>query len=600
MADRNQNRNQTNANRIRGPTSALSSFLREHGIHVRNRRFDRTRQPANEGDEPTSEQSTDDQASTVATEVQTEQEASVNILYTPNVTQQTATTRSRTTRATKRKKKRPADDDDEDYEDEEDISPVASSSTPRANFRAKAGRTRVEFCSQCKCRFSKIVLPGMEEASSSGPLLCPGCKSGDKKNPEPKKRRRVVGRVGAGSRRIGNDGYIEVPSLQDICIRLSARYIEDIEALGDIGMINMDKICKIISKNRKLNNENARLFMDPRNTRLSMYDCTNMTDDGFLNIAHFCHDLQYLKLVYCGRMTDQVITTYTTHLPSLKQLDLDGPFLVTNTSWINFIKSFGSQLETFALAESPRFDIDCLTQLTEQCVNLKELKLSRVGKLDNEWLTLIANLKNLTKLELSWPAEDRHISTSEVCDLIKTIGSGLTDLTLQGCYELTDEVLTDAILPNCGNLTSLNLCECDGFTSDGVKGLFDGWVEQKSNRGLSNLVLTRCTKLNDEAIESALRHSRNTLSALSINSLDELSSKSLEAIAGEGEDAHPCVSLRSFDCGFVRALDDIVMDKLIKSCKALEHLKVWGCHKLTECVPLKPGLRIEGRESDTS
>lgn len=161
--------------------------------------------------------------------MQTEQEASVNILYTPNVAQQTTTTRSRTTRATKRKKKRPADDDDDeddDYVDEDDVSPVMSSSTPRANFKAKAGRTRVEFCSECKCRFSKIVLPGMEEASSSGPLLCPSCKSGEKKKPQPKKRRRVVGRAGATGKRLGNDGYIVVPSLQDICIRVNSHCLD--------------------------------------------------------------------------------------------------------------------------------------------------------------------------------------------------------------------------------------------------------------------------------------------------------------------------------------------------------------------------------------
>jgi hypothetical protein len=97
--------------------------------------------------------------------------------------------------------------------------PFASPTTPRAGFKARAGRTRVEFCSKCKCRFSKVVLPGMEETSSSGPLLCPSCQSGEKKKSEPKKRRRITRTV--ANRKIGNDGYIEVPSLQDISIRVS-------------------------------------------------------------------------------------------------------------------------------------------------------------------------------------------------------------------------------------------------------------------------------------------------------------------------------------------------------------------------------------------
>ncbi|KAI8576689.1 hypothetical protein K450DRAFT_118957 [Umbelopsis ramanniana AG] len=591
----------------------------EHGISVRNRRFDRPRNAngAANDDEPDENAATTDDASntetTTTTVQQTTEDTTVNILYTPTVAQQTTasatrSSRSRATKAakavkaakgTKRKKRKDDEDDEDDYIDsDEDFLPLASSSTPRAGFKARAGRTRVEFCSQCKCRFSKLVLPGMEESSSSAPLLCPSCEKGETKKPEPKKRRRIA-RNGV-VKKIGSNGYFEVASLQDISIRLIAKYIEDVEALGDIGTINMDKICKIISKNRKLSNETARLFLNPMETELSMYDCTNMTDDGFINIAQFCHRLERLKLIYCGRMTDGTISTYATHLQHLKSIELDGPFLVTNTAWKNFITSVGPRLESFALCETPRFDLDCLKVLVENCPNLKQLRLSRIVPLQDEWLPVIGKLKHLQTLEISWPSPSQTISTSSMCELIKAVGANLRELTLQCCVRLTDEVLTEAILPTCSKLTTLNLSECDGFTSDGIKAVFDGWVEQKSNLGLIDLNLTRCTKLNDEAIESVLRHSRKTLSAFSINSLDEVSSRALEAIAGEGDGASPCLALRFFDCGFVRALDDIVMDKLVKSCNALEHLKVWGCHKLTECVPIRPGLRVEGRESDTS
>lgn len=330
------------------------------------------------------------------------------------------------------------------------------------------------------------------------------------------------------------------------------------------------------------------------------YESEDMTDDGYINIAQFCHRLEHLKLIYCGRMTDATIATYATHLQHLKSIELDGPFLVTNTAWKNFITSVGPRLESFALCETPRFDLDCLKMLVEHCPNLKQLRLSRIVPLQDEWLPVISKLKHLQTLEISWPSPGQVISTSSMCELINGVGSNLQELTIQCCVQLTDEVLTEAVLPTCNKLTTLNLSECDGFTSDGIKALFDGWVEQKSNFGLKDLNLTRCTKMNDEAIESVLRHSRKTLSAFSINSLDEVSSRALEAIAGEGDGASPCLSLRFFDCGFVRALDDIVMDKLVKSCNALEHLKVWGCHKLTECVPIRPGLRVEGRESDTS
>lgn len=41
-------------------------------------------------------------------------------------------------------------------------------------------------------------------------------------------------------------------SLGDICISMIGKYIEDVDRLGDIGQINMDKVCKIISRSRLL------------------------------------------------------------------------------------------------------------------------------------------------------------------------------------------------------------------------------------------------------------------------------------------------------------------------------------------------------------
>jgi len=53
------------------------------------------------------------------------------------------------------------------------------------------------------------------------------------------------------------------------------RYINDVEALGNIGNINMDQIAKAISKNRSLTPENAHLFYDVQNTTLTLYDVTS-------------------------------------------------------------------------------------------------------------------------------------------------------------------------------------------------------------------------------------------------------------------------------------------------------------------------------------
>ena len=72
------------------------------------------------------------------------------------------------------------------------------------------------------------------------------------------------------------------------------RFIDDVEALGDIGALNMDAIAKTLAKNRSLyarltfihsriahclsrTAENALLFYSAKNTSLTFYDATSMS-----------------------------------------------------------------------------------------------------------------------------------------------------------------------------------------------------------------------------------------------------------------------------------------------------------------------------------
>lgn len=52
------------------------------------------------------------------------------------------------------------------------------------------------------------------------------------------------------------------------------KYIEEVDALGDIGTVNLDKVCKIISKSRRLTPETATLLYSAERQELAMYDCT--------------------------------------------------------------------------------------------------------------------------------------------------------------------------------------------------------------------------------------------------------------------------------------------------------------------------------------
>ena len=52
-------------------------------------------------------------------------------------------------------------------------------------------------------------------------------------------------------------------------------HIDDVEALGDLGSVNIDNIIRSLSRIRSLTPENATLFYGARNKTLTLYDATS-------------------------------------------------------------------------------------------------------------------------------------------------------------------------------------------------------------------------------------------------------------------------------------------------------------------------------------
>jgi hypothetical protein len=57
--------------------------------------------------------------------------------------------------------------------------------------------------------------------------------------------------------------------------QIIGKYLDQVDELGDIGTVNMDNICKIVSKTRNLTEHNVRLLYNITNTSLTIYDSTS-------------------------------------------------------------------------------------------------------------------------------------------------------------------------------------------------------------------------------------------------------------------------------------------------------------------------------------
>ncbi|EJD48337.1 RNI-like protein [Auricularia subglabra TFB-10046 SS5] len=469
-----------------------------------------------------------------------------------------------------------SEDDDDDEYTAPSKGPVAAAPPPIGNF---------ENCASCEKQFT---VTRYTMAARPGPgWLCHECTKAAgidpfKKPAAPRKRK-----APAEKRKIVNfEERDAVQSLSKLCIQVISKHIQDIEAFGDIGHINLDSIARVLAKNRSLTPENAPLFYDVQNTKLTFYDATNLEPPALCALASLNPNLQDLRLDMCGRINDTALQHWASHLSNLTRLELLGPFLVHSEVWVDFFKSKGAQLQYFLITQSPRFDLASVEALADHCANsLTELRLAEVGKMSDEFLPHIARCGKLVSVDLSYP--EKSLSADAVTEFLAVLGPQLMRLCLSGNEELDDAVLSQAIQPHARQLRSLALATLPLLSDKGAADFFGAW----ENPPLERLDMSRCHELSSAALEAVLKHSGSSLQQLNINSWKDTDTDVLGTIAQHTP------KLQKINVGWCRGVDDFVVKSLLESCSQLQEIKVYGCNRLTENCPKTRTVNIYGVEA---
>ena len=491
---------------------------------------------------------------------------------------ETETPKKRKARVTKKRKK---GEEDDAYEPENDADYGRSGFSHKS--RSAAGK--IDFCAKCNCRFTVTVYNKVDPDGDG--LLCSACGSLDTPDKAPKPKARPAAKKKRAKALLDGETSL-IPTLQDTCIKLIAKHIEEVEVLGDIGHVNMDKICQIISRNRSLTDDTVPLFFDASLKDVTLYDCAKISPQRLTMLAQMCPNLSSLHLHMCGQIGDENVTFYAKHLLNLKHVTFKGCFLVTIAGWISFFETMGSRLEGFEISSTSRFNIDCVKALIANCPNVQTLSLSKLTHLSDEMITELSALQNLTSLDISHSGE--AVTDESVNSVLSTVGHRLERLDLSGLRELTDNVLISGLLLYCTHLQYLNLNDLDLLTDEAVCLFFHDW--HGKNPALVSLQIERCPKIKDAGLLSLLKHSGPNLRSLNINSLDEISHDAmLQLASGTDSILSQCKDL---DISWIRAVDDTVVHRLLHNL-TLKTLRVWGNNRITECET--GSCLIIGRES---
>ncbi|KAJ3123359.1 hypothetical protein HK098_002001 [Nowakowskiella sp. JEL0407] len=613
---RRQNNGRRNA--VRGPTSALTSFLQERGISARNMNPYQRRAPANDGAEatenveegesqtiePAEEQNESSSISNMETseaqEARSTTAASSSQIRAPAETETTSST-SKTVKRKRSTAKKKAESDDDVFED--DFGDW-NKHTPRSTFSKRtkseeksiwnvpnstgAVRKAIKFCAKCTRRF----LPSDLESESS---ICGACEGIDGSKSSARKKKALKKMLVAER----SDG---VSSLRELCVKMVADYIDCLEEFGDISEKTKVKISKILSRRRLLDGNNMKLFLGPQERRVELFDCTKIDCQGFEQIAYFCPNVETLNLSLCGRMRDSVLMLFGEKLGNLSRITLSGCFLVTDAAFSSIFGAIGPRLLELNLHHAAKLTSVSVKVLVTDCVNVEKLTLDQCTGVDNDALIFLKSLKNLKELRLN--CLGANITNDMITTVISEVGKNLSCLSLNGYPGMTDQLLITGIAANCKRLIELSLAECENLTEEGmVQFLIE--LKGKSQNDLVSLNLYRNVNLKDDTLNTIVNLYGHSLRFLNINGLDELTPRSLMCLSKSNIAGHPN-KLEELDISWVRALDDDVFLEFVRNLSHLETIRVWGCNKLTEASLMgkqwKNGagrlIRVVGNEFD--
>ena len=284
-----------------------------------------------------------------------------------------------------------------------------------------------------------------------------------------------------------------------------------------------------------------------------MYDCTRLVHDSYVAMANLCPKLQSIDLHLCGQMTAESLRYWGNNL-SLRRLELFGPFLIRTDGWQDFFRATPG-LEGLLVHQSPRIDLETIQVMVDSCPGIKELRLSEVGKLDDEWAPLLARL----------PLEHVDLSSTKITDegvetLLSAVGANLISLNLSHCEALSDPT-AESIAKHCKKLERLALSNVD-LSNEAGAALF------AAIKGLTHVDMEKGHDLSDAALQALIDGSAGTLEELSILGWREVSSEKLGEL-------RRCTQLRKLDVGWCRQFTNFGLKDVLDHCP-VRRVNVWG------------------------
>ncbi|XP_054420324.1 F-box and leucine-rich repeat protein 13 [Pteronotus mesoamericanus] len=405
-----------------------------------------------------------------------------------------------------------------------------------------------------------------------------------------------------------------------LCKNLQELNVSDCPTLTDESMRYISEGCPGVLylnlSNTTITNRTMRLLPRhfPNLQNLSLAYCRKFTDKGlrYLNLGNGCHKLIYLDLSGCTQISVQGFRDIANSCTGIMHLTINDMPTLTD-SCVKALVEKCPHITSVVFTGAPHIS-DCAFKALSTC-NLRKIRFEGNKRITDACFKFInkhypnishiymVDCKRITNCSLKSLSPLKQLSVLNLANCIRIGDMGLKqflggpaskrirELNLSNCILLSDASFVR--LPECcPNLNYLNLRNCESVTDAGVEYIINIFslisldlsgtsISNESlmilsrHKKLKELSLSECHKITDAGIQAFCKGSL-ILEHLDVSYCSQLSDEFIRVLA------YYCLNLTSLSIAGCPKITNSAMEILSAKCHYLHILDISGCVLLTD------------------
>ncbi|XP_019306809.1 dynein regulatory complex subunit 6 [Panthera pardus] len=319
---------------------------------------------------------------------------------------------------------------------------------------------------------------------------------------------------------------------------------------------------------------------------LDLSGCTQISVQGFRNIANSCTGIMHLTINDMPTLTDNCIKALVERCPCITSIVFIGAPHISDCAF----KALSTcNLRKIRFEGNKRITDACFKFIDKNYPNISHIYMADCKRLTDSSLKSLSPLKQLTVLNLANCIRIGDMGVKQFLD--GPVSIRIRELNLSNCIHLGDASIMK-LSECCPNLNYLSLRNCEHLTDlaiEYVVNIFslvsvdlsgtnisnEGLMTLSRHKKLKELSLSECYKITDVGIQAFCKGSL-ILEHLDVSYCSQLSNEIIKALAIY------CVSLTSLSIAGCPKITDSAMEMLSAKCHYLHILDISGCVLLTD------------------